>query len=101
MSEPDGGRASERARLVTESAQSGARCRATVTGMDEARAVLERLERIERLDRGHAPADVLLAELRALVAEAEAWSRREGAGGDAVDALRDALARDRVEVPSG
>lgn len=69
-----------------------------MTGMDEARAVLERLERIERLDRTRAPAELLLAELRALVAEAEAWSRREGEGEEAVDALRDALAHDRVEV---
>jgi hypothetical protein len=68
--------------------------------MDEARAVLERLERIERLDRGCAPADVLLAELRALVGEAEAWSRREGAGSEAVDELRRALERGRVEVPA-
>jgi hypothetical protein len=45
--------------------------------MDEARAVLGRLERIEALDRdGAAPAE-LLGELRALVREAEAWARRE------------------------
>jgi hypothetical protein len=66
--------------------------------MDEARAVLERLERIERLDRGDAPAETLLAELRALVAEAEAWSRRDGAGDEAVEGLRRALERDRLEV---
>ncbi|HVM56597.1 MAG TPA: hypothetical protein VMT74_03965 [Gaiellaceae bacterium] len=45
--------------------------------MDEARAVLERLERIESLERaGGAPVE-LLAELRLLVREAEAWARRE------------------------
>jgi hypothetical protein len=63
--------------------------------MDEARAVLQRLERIESLDRAGAPAADLLVELRALVREAEAWSRVEGgdAGGDAVERLRSALAR--------
>ena len=46
--------------------------------MDEARAVLTRLARIEALEReGAAPAAVL-AELHELVREAEAWSRREG-----------------------
>ena len=46
--------------------------------MDEARAVLDRLNRIERLDRARAPTGELLGELRALVAEAEQWARREG-----------------------
>jgi hypothetical protein len=59
--------------------------------MEEARAVLRRLDRIERLDRARVPADVLLGELRALVDEAEAWARREGAGADAVAHLREAL----------
>ena len=45
--------------------------------MDEARAVLERLDRIERLERGRAEPAVVLEELRALVVEAEAWARRE------------------------
>jgi hypothetical protein len=45
--------------------------------MDEARAVLERLERIETLELvGGSPGE-LLAELRLLVREAEAWARRE------------------------
>ncbi|MDQ3122634.1 MAG: hypothetical protein M3Q59_08885 [Actinomycetota bacterium] len=62
--------------------------------MDEARAVLERLERIEALDRSGAGRAALLPELRALLGEAEAWSSTEGgdAGGDAVDGLRSALA---------
>jgi hypothetical protein len=46
--------------------------------VEEARAVLERLERIEALERGGAPAPELLDELRALVREAEAWARLEG-----------------------
>jgi hypothetical protein len=68
--------------------------------MDEARAVLQRLERIEALDREGAGRAVLLAELRALLDEAEAWSRSEGgeAGERAVDGLREALARDMIAV---
>jgi hypothetical protein len=49
--------------------------------MDESEAVLRRLARIEELDRRGASAADLVEELRALVGEAEAWSRREG--GDA------------------
>jgi hypothetical protein len=45
--------------------------------MDEARAVLVRLERIEALERSRADPALLLAELRELVVEAEAWARRE------------------------
>lgn len=76
--------------------------------MDEARAVLERLERIEALDRAGAGRGELLAELRALLEEAEAWSSTEGgdAGTGAVDGLRTALtqatprtsARDMIAV---
>jgi hypothetical protein len=45
--------------------------------MDEARAVLARLERIESLDRARADPHVVLAELRELVREAEEWAARE------------------------
>ena len=45
--------------------------------MEEARRVLARLERIESLDREQALPSELLAELRALLAEAEAWTRAE------------------------
>jgi hypothetical protein len=45
--------------------------------MEEARRVLARLERIEALDRDRALPGDLLAELRALIAEAEAWARAE------------------------
>ena len=44
----------------------------------EAAAVLERLERIGRLERDGAPAASLLGELRELVGEAESWARLEG-----------------------
>jgi hypothetical protein len=46
--------------------------------MDDARAVLARLDRIEALEREGAPPGVLLEELRGLVHDAEAWSQREG-----------------------
>lgn len=45
--------------------------------MDEARAVLSRLERIEALDHAGADPELLLAELHELAREAEAWARRE------------------------
>jgi hypothetical protein len=66
--------------------------------MDEAAAILDRLERIEALDRAGAGPRDLVDELRALLVEAEAWSREEGgdAGARAVDGLRAALARDMI-----
>jgi hypothetical protein len=45
--------------------------------MDEARRILERLERIERLRDGGAPASVLLGEVRALLSEGERWLASE------------------------
>jgi hypothetical protein len=67
--------------------------------MDEARAVLERLERIEALDRDEAPAGALLDELRALVVEAEAWVRAERPGARAAAAVdRCRLALDALPV---
>ena len=45
--------------------------------MEEARAVLARLERIEALDRERAEPGVVLDELRALVREVEIWAKRE------------------------
>ncbi|HEY3184843.1 MAG TPA: hypothetical protein VGJ77_18525 [Gaiellaceae bacterium] len=46
--------------------------------MDEAERVIDRLARIETLDRRSSPPSRLLDELRALVGEAEAWARLEG-----------------------
>jgi len=67
--------------------------------VDESQAVLERLARIETLDRRGGDSGELVTELRALLAEAEAWSRREGGdvGAKAVRDLRTALdsAQDR------
>jgi len=65
--------------------------------MDEARAVIERLERIEALDaRPDADPDTVLDELRALVVEAERWARRERDPDAAAVAAR---CRDALEPP--
>ena len=45
--------------------------------MEEARAVIARLERIEALDRTQAEPRVLLGELRELVREVEIWAKCE------------------------
>ena len=68
--------------------------------MEEARRVIERLERIEALDRTTAAPAVVLAEVRGLLRDAEAWVRVEGgdAADEAVIRLRDALARDAVSA---
>ena len=73
--------------------------------MEEARVVLERLRRIDELERrGAAPSDVL-TEVRALLVDAEAWARREGADADdarsALATARRALAQGREPVPAG
>jgi hypothetical protein len=67
-------------------------------GVDESRAILERLERIETLDRTGASPSRLIDELRGLLVDAETWSRAEGgeAGARAAAALRAALARDMI-----
>lgn len=70
--------------------------------MEEARRVLERLARIEELERTRAPAHRLLGELQQLVREAEAWARAEPAPADACEAVarcRSALAeKEHAEV---
>ena len=60
--------------------------------------MIERLERIDALDRATASPAELLAELRGLLHDAEAWVRVEGgdAADEAVIRLRKALARDAV-----
>ena len=64
--------------------------------MDEARAVLRRLGRIEALEREGAPPRSLLAEVHALLAEAEAWAAVERGGVEAAEA---ALERCREALP--
>jgi hypothetical protein len=54
--------------------------------MDEARAVLTRLARIEALDRERAPARSILAEVHELLREAEAWVASERDGTDLAEA---------------
>lgn len=63
--------------------------------MEEARRVLVRLERIDTLERRQAPPGALLAEVRALLAEAEAWVQVDrgapDSAADAVERCRNAL----------
>jgi hypothetical protein len=67
--------------------------------VDEARRVMERLERIDELRRAEAPAPVLLAEVRSLLAEGERWLAVEHAGGRAHDALD--RCRTSLDPPTG
>ena len=67
--------------------------------MDEARRVLKRLERIDTLRRGGAPAAVLLGEVRALMSEGERWLASERPEG--LDDARAALERCRAGVGEG
>jgi hypothetical protein len=63
--------------------------------VEEARRVLDRLDRVEQLHLAGAPASALLDELRALLGEAEDWLAAEGAGTDvaarALERCREAL----------
>jgi hypothetical protein len=68
--------------------------------MEEARAVLARLERIEALEREGAAVPALLAELRELVDEAAAWAVRER-DPRAIEAARALDEARRVEVVAG
>ena len=54
--------------------------------MDEARRVIRRLERIETLQSAEAPAADLLAEVRQLLREGEAWLAVEHQNGRCGDA---------------
>jgi hypothetical protein len=67
--------------------------------MDEARHVLDRLARIEQLEREQAPASELLGELRELIREAESWVRAEPEAADAELAV--ARCRDALAVETG
>ena len=62
--------------------------------------MLERLDRIDAMQRAQAGPAELLDELRALLAEAEAWARTEGGdvGEQAAAQLRVSLARDMIAV---
>lgn len=68
--------------------------------MEEARAVLARLERIEALEREGAAVPSLLAELRELVREAAAWAARER-DPRAIEAAKALDEARRIEVIAG
>jgi hypothetical protein len=58
--------------------------------VEEARRVIERLDRIETLKQAGAPAEELLGEVRALLRDGEAWLASEQ---DGTRRARDALVR--------
>lgn len=70
--------------------------------MEEARTVIDCLDRIACLDQQPGGEKELLEEVRTLLHAAEAWTRREGAGVEraelALDRCRAALAVGRVPV---
>jgi hypothetical protein len=51
-----------------------------VIGVNEAQAVVERLERIAALEQAGAARPVLMEELRSLLADASTWSPPQEAG---------------------
>jgi hypothetical protein len=66
--------------------------------VDEARAVIERLARIEALEREGAPPRAVLAEVRELLREGEAWLEGERAESDSAS---EALERCRLAYEAG
>lgn len=68
-----------------------------MNAVDQARAVLTRLERIDALKRADAPAGVLLDEVRELLSEAEAWVAADRPG----EATAEALARSKKAFVEG
>jgi hypothetical protein len=58
--------------------------------VEEARRVIDRLDRIETLKQAGAPAEELLGEVRALLRDGEAWLASEPA---ATEQAREALDR--------
>ena len=84
----------------TVPARTRANSTGSVEGVKEAMAVLRRLRRIEALEREGAPARSVLAEVHALLEEAESWLAAERGGADqaeaALERCRDALAAPAV-----
>jgi hypothetical protein len=68
-------------------------------GMDEARQILERLERIDALRNQGAPAADVLAEVRSLLAEGERWLAAEKPA--EVERARAALAECETGLAAG
>ena len=71
--------------------------------MEEARRVIERLDRIDALRGAGAPAHELLGEVRKLLEEGEDWlaAEREGAERDGPERAADALERCRALLGAG
>ena len=73
--------------------------------MEEARAVLRRVARVERLERSGVPAAELLHEVRALLVEVDAWVRCEGPESEgaraALERCLEALDRRTAPVHAG
>jgi hypothetical protein len=69
-----------------------------VEAVEKERAILERLERIDGLRQEDAPAGVLLAEVRALLSEAEDWVREDPA---VPERVVDALERSKSALVAG
>jgi hypothetical protein len=71
-----------------------------VEAVEKARAVLERLDRIDGLREEEVPPAVLLAEVRALLCEAEEWVREEPSerAVEALERSREALAAGEREA---
>jgi hypothetical protein len=69
--------------------------------MEEARAVIARLDRIEALDRDRADPRLVLAELRELVREVEIWTRRERVSDPASAVCHDPPAGSSPGPPEG
>jgi hypothetical protein len=67
-----------------------------VNAVEKERAILDRLERIDGLRRDDAPAEVMLDEVRALLADAEEWVREE----DVPDRTARAVERSREALDS-
>jgi hypothetical protein len=67
-----------------------------VEAVEKERAILDRLDRIDGLRRDDAPSDVLLDEVRSLLAEAEEWVLEEpaaqGRAAEAIERSKEALA---------
>jgi hypothetical protein len=68
--------------------------------MDEARRVIERLERIEELRRDRAPAAALLDEVRGLLRDGETWlaAERKGSASPGLGGVERGLARAAEEL---
>jgi hypothetical protein len=84
----------------------GGRPAASVEAVEKERAILERLERIDGMRSGDAPAGTLLDEVRALLSEAEEWVRVDPAvparAAEAVERSREALAAGEIgELEAG